>query len=444
MTDIAAAHNSPDLSSIIIRLFCFFFLSFVGGAAVYAYETFPHKYLQNAFNFARVFYHYHIVPDEMRVFLWVPTNQTEKGVTVNDSEAAYAGLTLVMSTHAQEARLVDMQGSTVHRWGLPFSDVWPNPAHIDNPVDDKFIFWRAAQVFANGDLLVIYVGDGDTPWGYGLAKLDKNSNVIWSYSERVHHDLSVGADGRIYTLTHEIVTDSSKTVSGVQPPYINDYLVVLSPDGEELQRISILEALARSDYPGIMALAAASGGGMGDVLHTNSVELVRERFVGSGVIFEPGQVIVSMRSLNAIALIDLETERAKWILRNGWQAQHDPDLLDNGNILLFDNRGHLGSGGASRIIEFDPMTGQVVWEYSGSDEARFYSSWRGRQQKLPNGNVLITESSGGRLFEVTPDKRIVWEYINPARVGEKDRYIPWLIGGVRYATDELPFLHATN
>ena len=65
-------------------------------------------------------------------------------------------------------------------------------------------------------------------------------------------------------------------------------------------------------------------------------------------------------------------------------------------------------------------------------------------QKLPNGNVLITESSGGRLFEVTPDKRIVWEYINPVRVGEKDRYIPWLIGGARYATDELPFLHVTN
>lgn len=440
MTDIPTNDARADLSSIAIRLFCFFFLSFVAGAAVYAFQVFPHKHLKNAFAAARAEYH-HLTSGGMRFFLWVPATRDEKGVTKHDPDAAFAGLTLMMSTDAQGARLVNMAGRTVHSWTRPFSSLWPDPPHVDSPVADEFIFWRAAHLYPNGDLLVIYVADGVTPWGYGLAKLDKDSNVIWAYAGRVHHDLSVGADGRIYTLTHEIITERREAAGNIEPPYIDDFVVVLSPDGKELQRVSVLEALARSDYPGVMDRIAATAGGTGDILHTNTVELVRRPFTHDGLTFRPGQVIISFRSLNTIALLDLETKRIEWMLRGGWQGQHDPDLLSNGNIMLFDNLGHLGSGGATRIIEFDPATGEIVWQYSGSDDAPFYSSWRGRQQKLPNGNVLITESSGGRVFEVTPDKRIVWEYVNPVRGGSSDAYIPWLTGGQRFTREELPFLN---
>jgi len=37
-----------------------------------------------------------------------------------------------------------------------------------------------------------------------------------------------------------------------------------------------------------------------------------------------------------------------------------------------------------------------------------------------DGNTLITESNGGRVLEVTPDHRIVWEFVNPNRVGENN------------------------
>jgi hypothetical protein len=32
---------------------------------------------------------------------------------------------------------------------------------------------------------------------------------------------------------------------------------------------------------------------------------------------------------------------------------------------------------------------------------------------LPNGNTLITEGVDGRIFEITPDYQLVWEYVNP-------------------------------
>jgi hypothetical protein len=45
---------------------------------------------------------------------------------------------------------------------------------------------------------------------------------------------------------------------------------------------------------------------------------------------------------------------------------------------------------------------------------------RASQERLPNGNTLITEAAGGRLLEVTPDGRIVWEFINPVRATHPD------------------------
>jgi hypothetical protein len=130
---------------------------------------------------------------------------------------------------------------------------------------------------------------------------------------------------------------------------------------------------------------------------------------------KPGQVLISLRELDIIALLDLEREKIVWALRGSWLAQHDPDLLPNGDILLFDNRGHFGEGGQSRIIEVDPVNAAVVWSYAGTAEKPFDSEVRGAQERLANGNTLISESLGGRILEVTPEGEIVWEFINPVR-----------------------------
>lgn len=67
------------------------------------------------------------------------------------------------------------------------------------------------------------------------------------------------------------------------------------------------------------------------------------------------------------------------------------------------------------------MTLKVVWQYTPLeagfefpvDCARFYSGFISSVQRLPNGNTMITEGSDGRIFEVTPEHEIIWEYISP-------------------------------
>ncbi len=69
----------------------------------------------------------------------------------------------------------------------------------------------------------------------------------------------------------------------------------------------------------------------------------------------------------------------------------------------------------SRVLEINPVTFEKVWEYSiaGLPGFFFYSTFVSSAQRLPNGNTLITEGVVGRVFEVTPENEIVWEYLNP-------------------------------
>ena len=66
----------------------------------------------------------------------------------------------------------------------------------------------------------------------------------------------------------------------------------------------------------------------------------------------------------------------------------------------------------SSILEIDPKTDKIIWEYS-EHLGNFYSPYCVGTERLPNGNTLICETITGRFFEVTRDKKIVWEYLNP-------------------------------
>ncbi len=113
----------------------------------------------------------------------------------------------------------------------------------------------------------------------------------------------------------------------------------------------------------------------------------------------------------------METEQLIWSWGPGHLSrQHQPTLLKNGNVLIFDN------GRAkkySRVIELDPITKKIVWEYKANPPEKFYSPIRGGCQRLPNGNTLITDDPKGRAFEVTKDGEIVWEFYTPIIKNER-------------------------
>jgi hypothetical protein len=337
-----------------------------------------------------------------------------ENVTRHDPERAFDGVNLYTSAHAAETRLIDMRGKVLHEWRYPFEKVWPRRA-----LRNEFAtYWRRTHLFENGDLLAIYDG-------LGLIKLDKDSNLIWASEVLAHHDLAVLEDGTIYVLTRE-----ARVVPEISPErrILEDFVSELGPEGEERRRISLIEAMNSPEFQGAWTRLRGVLKGH-DVFHTNSLEVLDGRLAGRNPAFREGNFLLSMRQPNLVCIVDPEAGGVVWGRVGPHRRQHDPTALDNGRVLIFDNDG--GGPQASRVLEMDPATWEVVWSYEGTEEEPFYSATCGLAQRLPNGNTLVTESDYGRAFEITGSGEVVWEFYNPHRTGEGGRYVATLMEMIR-------------
>jgi hypothetical protein len=299
------------------------------------------------------------------------------GVLQYDRRAAHSDLTLFTCGSGPEAFLMDMEGVFVHSWTYPGS-----------------MYWARAFVFPNGDLLAIECNPA------GLIKLTSDSQFMWRYDRKAHHDFAVMLDGSVYVMVKE--TAVHPHVKG-GAPVIDDYIVLLDSTGSEVERISLLGAFEKTEL-GRQWLEDHPFPDDGDMFHTNSINVF-----GDG---EATHALLSIRSIDTIAILDLAKREIVWVMDGPWHKQHEAQFVGE-NLLLFDNLGlskSLGGAGQSRVLEIDTRTRELVWSYT---ELGFFTQGAGAQQRLPNGNTLITESIKGRIIEVTPGGRVVWEYVNP-------------------------------
>lgn len=343
-------------------------------------------------------------------------------VTLHDPSRTEPGLNLVTSGHGSEALLIDMEGNEVHRWARSFDEVWPNWA---GPTNENMSFWRRVALLEDGGLIAIWEG-------VGMVRLDRDSNIVWARPNGAHHDLQVLPGGEILVLTRRV--EQAEELDTEQPTLV-DYVSRLRPDGLERQRVSLLFAYASSPFAAHFRPRAERGG---DSFHTNSLTQLDGRH---GKRFPEGSILLSMRHLDTVAVLDPSQRRITWSLQGDWRLQHDPSLLANGHLLLFDNGPP--DRQASRILEIDPRTGAHVWVYQGTDDEPFWSATCGTAQRLPSGNTLITESDGGRAFEVTPEGEKVWEYHNPNRPADHPELVATLFEVLRVPA-ELSWLDAPD
>jgi hypothetical protein len=352
-----------------------------------------------------------------------PAEGRSSGVVLA-AEGAWDGLNLVTDGHRPWAALVAMDGRVLHEWSLDYRSAFP---HSDLPGDARGSkFWRRVHLLAGGDLLAIYEGSG-------LVRLDRRSRVVWAFPGWAHHDLDVTADGSIWVLTRraEVLPRFHEV-----RPILHDFVVRLDPAGNLLSEVSVLAAIERSPWRAGLRRRMADHG---DLLHTNTLEILDGSAGPRLPALRAGNALISMREIDTVAVLDLESESLAWSLSGLWVEQHQPTIVGDGRLLVFDNRG--GPEGRSRVLEMDPITQEILWEY-GSREG-LYSETCGSSQRLPNGNTLITESDNGRAIEVTPAGRIVWEYRTPHRTGEDGELVATLFEVVRLPVAAAAWLDAS-
>jgi hypothetical protein len=337
----------------------------------------------------------------------------QSGVRIHERARAYGGYNLYCSRTDPEVYLMDMEGTVVHTWSRPAGDIW---------------VWDHAVMLTNGDLIVINKFKD-------LLRLDWDSGIVWRRKLDAHHDIALLPDGGYYAAIR-----GAESYRGLVVEF--PVIVLHSAEGEEIDRWyayehldeikekldpssfldtildSIHDAGARVDFtesvPGrVEANTLSDGRVLYDYFHLNTLTVLPETELGKrDPRFRSGNLLVCFRNVNQVAILDQATWEILWTWGEGeLEWPHHPTMVGDGNILIFDN-GVLRK--SSRVLEVEPLTSRMAWEYVADPPERFYTYEKGSAQRLPNGNTLICDGDNGRAFEATRAGEIVWEWLNPA------------------------------
>ncbi|WP_405488804.1 aryl-sulfate sulfotransferase [Nocardia sp. NBC_00511] len=350
-----------------------------------------------------------------------------------DPELAFPGYTLYAPLAGNGiVELVDLKGESAHRWQLPH-----RPGRHARLLPDGSLAYNGATLAA-GALFPMWRKYS----GGSMARYAPDGTVIGEHlDEHQHHDAHHYDDGRVlYAAVEPLTGAAAARIRGGVPGSEADGIVwadvirEVAPDGTPLWEWKAAEHLDPAD-------------------HVLQPHYWREHWplINSVHPLDEHTVVASLRSVSAVILIDRRTGASTTLAdRNVLAQQHHATPVGDGRLLVFDN-GTFRTGESvtySRIVEFELATGDIVWEYRDSPREAFFTPYMGGAQRLPNGNTLITEAAFGRLFEVTRDRRIVWEYVVPSFTEYPDADTARVFPGVsnalfrayRYGADEIPWL----
>ncbi len=360
----------------------------------------------------------------LTAFISSQAHEAIRGVTgllKYEKEKAYQGYTVIPPNESKTTYLVDMEGYIVHTW------------------QSEYTPGQHALLLENGNLLR-GAALKDSPVKFGgaaglIQEIDWNGKVVWEYKNHTsktvqHHTFCRMPNGNTLVLCWEKKTREEAIAKGRNPETVKedgvspDYIQEVNRAGKVVWEWHVWDHLGtQPDQFNINYTLPATTGVFGgaDWTHFNTVEYIPET----------DQIILNSRNFGEFYVINHKTGAMEFRWGNpcasgqgkcpGFNDDGDQQLfgphsvtkLENGNFLIFDNGWNRPQGNRSRIVELDPKTKVVVWQYATRSPNSFYSPFQGSTQRLPNGNTLITSTTQGHILEVTSNRQVVWEFILP-------------------------------
>ncbi|MEM7303591.1 MAG: arylsulfotransferase family protein [Pseudomonadota bacterium] len=313
------------------------------------------------------------------------------GVTHHDKSRSTPGYLLIAPVGGSAVYLIDYSGAVVRKWD----------------VGQAFTMW--SYLLPGGDLFVNErseerKGVALTVSGQ-MCQYDWDGKQIWQHTDPYqHHDARrLENGGAAYLVFTEMsAREQEKVVGGIpgsetEAGLFGEAIREVNATGETVWEWN----LSNLGYERFPLHANANRWSQG---HTNTIQPLPD-----------GNYLVSCKVLNLIFIVDRQTHELLWHYQDdAMGGQHDAQLLDNGNILLFANGAYAADLHHSQVWEINPRTDEIVWRFHAKDNPQsFFSPHIGGCQRLPSGNTLVCEGAKGCIFETTPDGDIVWEYVCP-------------------------------
>lgn len=408
------------------------------------------------------------------------------GVTAYAPDKAWNGFTVLSGE--KTGKLIDMNGNLVHEWDLQGGNAFPAKVLPGGYfIGNLYPQYREAGQGYSAVAILDFEGKIRRSFnkldkitkdpGKGLPKEADGSTWI----SRSHHDYQIeGSSAGYYAPGTKINLDGKMLIlahHSVKNPAIcekmqlqDDRIIIVDKTGKILFDWKASEHIGEFknmlDNPEVMKRLKNAEAELGnpkdgleyngfDWFHVNCASwLGPNKWYDAGdQRFHPDNIIADSRETSHMFIIDHKTGRIVWQVAPPFTGEdgdigpvygvHHTHMIPKGlpgagNILMYDNGGttayhkELPPRYYSRVVEFDPVTKKIVWEYSVRTASKklwqlygdkfFFSAFISGAQRLPNGNTLICEGNACRIFEVTPDYEIVWEYINPYSADNDEQY----------------------
>ena len=273
--------------------------------------------------------------------------------------------------------------------------------------EERFVF---TQFLKNGNM----VGFGP---GVGY-EIDLDGHIVFETPpdvNSVHHDFNKTSNNTYFlvsaTVENQYCPEECNPNLPDEIPWQGDIFREIDMDGNEIWSWNTFDYYDLTEYNPYY-IETYTGAYEMDWTHSNSV------FIDEN----SESVFVSVRNLSRITKIDYASKELIWNMGQtdfmneiyfeedlNFSQQHSVQVLDNGNLLFFDNHRYL-SPELSRCIEVeyneDAHSASIVWEHELPLE--LFSGSRGECDRLDNGNTLITAGRTGNTLEVTPNNEVVW------------------------------------
>jgi hypothetical protein len=295
------------------------------------------------------------------------------------------------------AYIMDRQGKIHHVWPIQPDGPWGDTTEMSGFTRIENFYPSSLHLYDNGDLLVSYQGRDMYPYGVGLAMYDKAGKILWKKELLTHHLVSVDAGGRIYAPAHRIIDgpfqigDTKEQLECDENRIYDDIIYVIDPDGTVIDEISILQSLSDSGLYGLIHMTEEPC----DPIHLNGVRALAVEDAPEYPELAAGDLLVSMRNINSLAVIDPSTKRVGGRAEQGGTRLVSINMasrtaetvfpLPDGPSLDFFTRiaGNFDLNAErrralvvlsmqGRIVEIDLRTGEVIWEYKNVQNIRRY------------------------------------------------------------------------
>ncbi|MDO5715496.1 MAG: thioredoxin domain-containing protein [Tissierellia bacterium] len=394
------------------------------------------------------------------------------GTVKYNPQKCYNGINLV-STSKDGALITDMNGVELKRFLFN-----PMPAKMfpNGNIMGINAFRSSDFGVSDGLKLVEITKQGQVVWSFDQFKYMQDRGYRPKWMARAHSDYQREGNPTGYYIPGEktvkephtllLVHDTVVVPSISDKELLDDVILEVDYDGNILWKFSFSEHFEEFGFseesknviyrnPNLRNTDKP----LGNYLDITSISLLGEnKWYDQGDFrFHPDNIIFTARQANIIGIIDKKSssiihkmgpdfkdfEKTGPIIGSAHAHLIPKGLPGEGNLLIFDNGGMCGYGAPnglsptglspyvrpfSRILEIHPITMDILWSIDPRDFGyslpingyKFYSPYAGNLQRLPNGNTLITMATDGMVLEVTQEKEVVWQWINPYKTDREN------------------------